>query len=103
MGIEITKFRKYEKGVTKGFFTAKLTNIGLEIRDCVLNEKNGERWVNLPSRPYEQDGKTMYAPIVKFTEKDTWEKFKLATLAALDEILKVENHETDPKDSKIPF
>ena len=83
MSIEIVNFRKYEKNTLKGFFTARLPNIGLEIRDCTLHSKNGERWIGLPSKPYDANGETKYSYIVKFYEKDKWELFQTEVLKAL--------------------
>jgi len=104
MGIEIIKFRKFEKNTLRGFFTVKMTNIGAEIRDCTLHQKDKDLWIGLPAKPYEkEDGTTAYSYIVKFYDKAKWQQFQEATLAALDEILKVENHEPEPEDSKIPF
>jgi len=43
MAIEIIAFRSYERNTLKGFFTARLTNMGLEIRDITLHQKNGKK------------------------------------------------------------
>ena len=58
MAIEIVSFRKFEKNTLKGFLTILMTNIGLEIRDCALQEKDGKKWVNLPRKAYEKDDGT---------------------------------------------
>lgn len=85
MSIKVTHFRAHSKNTLQGFFTAQLTNIGLEIRDATLHEKDGKRWIGLPAKPYEkEDGTTGYAFIVKFYEKDKWNQFQKATLEALD-------------------
>ena len=55
--VEITNFKKYPKNTLQGFFDLKLTSIGLEVRACCLLEKNGERWIQLPSKSYtKEDG-----------------------------------------------
>jgi hypothetical protein len=86
MGIEIKSFRKFEKNTLKGFLTVLLQPSGLEIRDLTLHEKNGKRWVNMPSRPYEDDeGETRYSYIIFFPDKKRAEQFQQATLKALKE------------------
>ena len=102
MGIEIVKFRKFEKNTLKGFLTVLMTSIGLEIRDCALQEKDGKKWVNLPSKPYEKDdGSTGYSYIVKFTDKDRYYQFQDAVLQELDRYLSKEIEDTPEGD--IPF
>jgi hypothetical protein len=62
-----------------------MTNIGIEIRDVTLHEKDGKRWINLPSKPYEkEDGSQGWAYIVKFYEKDLWEKFQAEVLKSIN-------------------
>ncbi len=84
MAVEILRWKSF-KNTLRGFFNIHMTNIGLEIRDCTLHEKNGEKWVHLPSRPFKKEDGTMgNAYIVKFTENDRREEFQKATLEALD-------------------
>jgi hypothetical protein len=52
MPIEIVDFRPFEKNTLRGFATVRLTGVNLEIRDITIHEKNGNRWVSLPSKPY---------------------------------------------------
>jgi hypothetical protein len=80
MPLEVTKFRLFEKNTLRGFATVRLTGVNLEIRDITIHEKNGNRWVSLPSKPYESDGETKYSYIVKFYEKPTWERFQAEVL-----------------------
>ena len=82
--IEIHNFKQYEKNTLKGFFDVKLTNIGLEIRGCCLHEKDGSRWVQLPSKPYEKDDGTKgYTYILDFYEKDKRTLFQKDVLKQL--------------------
>ena len=83
--IEIVSFKKYNKNTLKGFFTCKLTNNGLEIRDCSLHTKNGKRWISLPAKPFKKDDNSQgWSYIVSFYDKDKWSQFQKATLEALD-------------------
>jgi hypothetical protein len=102
MGIEIVSFRKLEKKTLIGFCTVRLTNAGLEIRDATVHQKDGKKWVNLPSRPYEkEDGFTGYSYIVKFVDKDRYFQFQKAVLQELDKYLSREIENTPEQD--IPF
>ncbi len=88
MPIEVVSFRKYNKNTLQGYATIRLTSIGLEIRDCTVHEKNGSRWISLPSRPYEDEkGNQKWAYIIKFYDKDRWEQFQKTTVKALDTYL----------------
>ncbi len=79
------------KNTLIGFGTFRMTNIALEILDCPVHEKNGERWLQMPSRPYtDKEGETKYAYIIKFYEKERWHQFQESALSALDKYLEQE-------------
>ena len=87
MSIEIVSYRKYEKNTLQGFLSIRMTNIGLEIRDLCIHQKNGKRWVSLPSKPVppKPDGtKSGYVAVLDFYDKTYLAKFQSATLMALD-------------------
>ncbi len=88
MAIKITTFRPLVKNSLRGFATIRMTNIGLEIRDIGLHEKNSKRWLAMPAKPYEKDGKPAYAHILDFYDKGRADQFQEAALAALDDFLK---------------
>ena len=88
MAIEIIKFRSYQKNTLRGFLTIRLTNIGLEIRDMTVHEKNGKRWVALPAKPYEKEsGGQGWSYIVTFYDKARGEQFQKACIKAFDTYL----------------
>lgn len=100
MTIEIVNFRKYEKNTLKGFFTAKLPKIFLEIRDCSLHQKDGKYWVNLPSKPYkDEEGNQKWSYIIKFTEKKIYERFQEEILGALQ----LDQGQEESQDQDTPF
>ena len=102
MGIEIVKFRKYEKNTLQGFLTILMTEVGLEVRDATLHQKEGKRWIGLPAKPYQkEDGSTAYAYVIKFVDKGRYQQFQNAVLKALDGYLS-EEIESIP-DEDIPF
>ena len=85
MAIEIVDFRPMDKNTLRGFVTIRMTQIGLEIRDVALHEKNGQRWIQLPSRPYTgRDGTTKYSYILDFYDKPMRDRFTAAVLKALE-------------------
>lgn len=85
MAVEITKFRRFNKNTLRGFCNILIPGIGLEIRDATLHEKNGKKWVGLPSRPYQDEaGETKYVYIVKFVDREKSDQFEVAALKALD-------------------
>lgn len=61
--MEIADLKKFDTGACKAKFTVKMDN-GIEIRECGLFETNGQKWIGLPSRPYEKDGIKKYFQIV---------------------------------------
>jgi len=83
MPIEIVNFRPHNRNTLRGFLTVRLTNIGLEIRDATVHEKDGKRWIGLPAKPYEkEDGSQGWSYIVKFSDKDKWVQFQREVLEA---------------------
>ena len=87
MSIEIQRYRPINKGVVKCGFSVKLISWGLTINDCCLMEKGNQSWVSFPSRKYEANGQTKYAPYV-FFEKEVLEKLSDAIKT---ELAKIEN------------
>lgn len=85
MAIEVQSFRSYQKNTLQGFATIRLSNIGLEIRDVCLHEKDGKRWIQLPAKPYQKtDGKQGWTYILDFYDKARAEQFQKLALQALD-------------------
>lgn len=86
MSVEIVQFKKLEKNTLRGFLTVRLTSVGLEVRDICLHEKNGKRWLQLPSKPYEKKGGGQaWAYILEFYEKEKADLFQTSTLKALEQ------------------
>jgi len=70
-------------------FNAKFHKMGgLIIRECALFETNGKKWITLPSRQYEVEGKKKYYPYIAFEERTTDDKFKEKIMIAVYELLK---------------
>lgn len=60
MPIEIVNFRSHIKNTLQGYFTVRLSNIGLEIRDATLHKKEGKRWIPHPFPFSQKDFKCGY-------------------------------------------
>jgi hypothetical protein len=60
--------------------------IGLEIRDISLHEKHGKRWLQMPSRPYEDsEGNRKYAFILDWFDSSRKAQFESNIFALLQE------------------
>jgi DNA-binding cell septation regulator SpoVG len=82
--VKITNFKPYQRGSLSAFFSVMLPS-GLVAHECKLFEKEGRRWIGLPSRPFTgKDGNTGYAPILEFVSRDTAERFRESVLRAID-------------------
>jgi hypothetical protein len=86
MGLEIVKFRLCNKNTLRGFLSVRMTGVGLEIRDVSLHEKNGKKWLAMPSRPYEDsEGNRKYAFILDWYDSDRKAQFEAEVLRLLRE------------------
>ncbi len=95
--ITASNFRPMVRNTLQGFFTVKLAPSGLVLRECSLHERDGKRWIGLPSKPQidaegrqrkdPTTGKGLWAPIVEIAGKDERAQFQQAALAAVDRLL----------------
>jgi hypothetical protein len=87
MALEIISFKPFVKNTLQGFATVRMSNIGLEIRDVCLHQKDGKRWLQLPSKAYKKNGKTAWSYILDFYDKTRGEQFQKSALEALDRFI----------------
>lgn len=86
--IEILKFELVNKGAFIAKFTVKMHKWGgLTIRECALFESGNKRWITLPSRTYEADGKKKYFSFLAYEDRELDEKFKASIMQSVDEYL----------------
>lgn len=98
--IECINFRECKKGTLLGFADFALPKMGIEIHGCTVHKKNDSKWVNLPSKEYQnKEGETKYAPIVKFIELDHYRGFQKHALEAVNKFLQTPQQQHD----EIPF
>ena len=83
----VTNWKPCEKNTLRGFLSLTLPS-GLVLKDCTLHQKDGARWIGLPSKKYSKpDGSIGYSPLVEFNDGNTRRRFKAAALAAVDRFM----------------
>lgn len=82
--IEITNYKAINKGALVGSFAVKMPTWNFFINDINLFQKEGRRWISMPSRSYEKDGQTKYFPFCGLMNKDAHDRFQEHALKALD-------------------
>ena len=76
MKIIITNWKSYQKNTLCGFMDITITDIGLEIQGVSYHMKpDGKKWLALPSKTYQIDGKTKYKPVLSFPNTDDYWAF----------------------------
>ncbi len=112
--IECIRFKSHSKGALLGFADFRLPKMGIEIFGCSVHQKNGRRWVNLPSREYENElGEKKYASHVRFIEQAHYNAFGEQALKAIDKWCEENNQVATPQepefggdfkvDEEVPF
>jgi DNA-binding cell septation regulator SpoVG len=80
----ISDWKPFQKNALRGFFSVHLPS-GMVVHDCGLFEKNGSRWVALPSKKFTStSGKVSWSPIVEIPDRQDMDRFRILILAALD-------------------
>lgn len=110
--IEILNFQMVDKGSLVARFNAKFHKMGGLILDgWTLFISGDKKWVNPPSKEYEQDGKKKYKSYARFEDRDVTDRFKHAVLVAALEKMEFERKlkegapapSNDYKDDDFPF
>ena len=92
--ITASDWREVAKNSLQGFCVLTLSPSGIVLRDCALHERDGKRWISLPSKPQIDSegrqrkdattGKALWTPVVEIAGKVERERFQRAALAAID-------------------
>lgn len=86
--IEILKFEMVNKGSLIARFHVKMHKWGgLIIKDCSMFESGDKKWINLPSRQYEADGKKKYAEYIQYEDRAMNDKFKASIMEAVQKYM----------------
>ncbi|MDP2652201.1 MAG: hypothetical protein Q8O94_03625 [bacterium] len=89
MSIKILEYKEVNKGALVGSLSVYVEKMKLEIRNITVFNKGGKRWIAMPSRAFEADGKQCYYAFIKFPDRAISDAFQAQVLAALDEYLAV--------------
>jgi hypothetical protein len=68
IAIKVSAARRLRKNTLQGFFSIELPGVGLIIKDCSLNERDGKQC--LPGKPYTKPGggEQSWTKIVDFAD-----------------------------------
>jgi len=87
--MEILKHKPINKGSISALISIKIPKWGdFVIKEIVIFEKNGGRWISFPQRTYEKNGEKKYYSLNSFSSGEVFDKFQKQVLQALDEYLK---------------
>jgi hypothetical protein len=94
--ITVEDFRTAFKSLLRRRFSADLARSGIVLRECPLHEKDGKRWIGLPSKPQidserrhrkHANGKGLRTTVVEISGEVERELFQEAPLAAVVRLL----------------
>jgi hypothetical protein len=90
--ITCSDWRALHRHTLRGFVVIHIAELRLTIRDIVVHEKEGRRWVQLPARPQldrnqqlvkDQAGKILYATLMTWDSRDVSDAFSARVVEAL--------------------
>ncbi len=97
--IEILEYKQLNKGVLQGVLNIKIPKWGnFIIKEISYFKKDSARWISLPSRMYEKEGKNKYYHFNMFEEPKMLEAFGKKILEALDEYIQIKEKELKAKE-----
>jgi hypothetical protein len=87
VSVTVSGARKIGKGALIGFFDVTLPS-GMKLNSCQLLEKDGKRWIGMPSREWvKADGTKAYVPLVEIPDRSDRDKFAALVLPAAERAL----------------
>jgi len=85
--VECKKFTPYKKGNLQGFADLYVDKWGVTIYGCSLFKKEGKRWINFPSKEYEEEGEKKFIPMMNFESKHHQFAFSEKAKQAIDQFI----------------
>jgi hypothetical protein len=80
----VSNYKPFTKNTLRAFFDLQLDS-GLLILGCTLHQKNANRWIGLPAKPYtDKNGVISYQKILDFRDRKTADRFRDLVLRAID-------------------
>jgi len=99
MKILVKEFKKYEKNTLKAFCDLELLDLCLVIKGCGVHQKEGRAWISFPGQKYKtQDGETVWADILTFSDDNKREEFRKAAVDAVKRFVENENQKEQYSD-----
>jgi hypothetical protein len=91
LSIEVTGFKRFEKGTLLGFADIVIRELRLKVHEIALHEKGSARWASMPSKPWLKDGvavrgddgKIQYSPLFEFETREVRDAFSREVWRAL--------------------
>ena len=84
ISVRIDSAKRYSKNTLVAFVDFTLIEAGLSIKGASIHEKEGSRWVSMPSRSYSDATGMHWAPIIEFASKEARSRINDAVLLAFD-------------------
>jgi hypothetical protein len=90
--VKIENFKPLRSNSLFGFADIIIPELHLRIREATIHENHGRRWVGLPAKPQvtregtvrrDERGKTIYNPVLQFTDTATRDAFSQRVIAVL--------------------
>lgn len=106
MTLECMHVKVHQSGSLFGFADLFSNKWGVEIRGCPIFEKEGRKWINLPSKEYEEDGEKKYYSFLRFREKSHLAEFVRQAVKSIEDWLTKNSEIIDNEDKteeSLPF
>lgn len=101
--IQILECKQQKKGSLLATINIKLPKMkNFVINNITVWEKNGKRWISMPSREYESEGKKKFFAHCRFEDRDLNDQFQNAILDAFEQYSRTAVMPTE-KEEEIPF
>jgi hypothetical protein len=96
LAIVASNWKARDKNTLKGFVDLHLTASGMVIKECACHSSGERRWISFPAIPQTNadktprlgdNGKQLWANIIKFEDRAKEDRFQELALAAVDALL----------------
>lgn len=87
MNIRCTNFQPHTNDSLKGFASIKFLDIGLELRDVTLHEKDGKQFISMPSKAYFKNGEKTFFHTAVFPDIRERRNFERLALEAINDFM----------------
>lgn len=111
--MKIIKYNPVNKGAVTCSFTISIPKwANFQIRNILLMESNGKKWISMPSQSYEdkQTGKKKYYAYLGFEDREVNDKFHVEIIKVLENYIAsmIKEDQTKPQgsglnDDELPF